>query len=191
MARRMIVILGLAAVLIAAVASAAAATTEYRPGDFSAPAASASDPDEAAGLVFVREEERLARDVYRALAEIWDAPIFERIAASEQRHMDAVLRLLEARNLADPSAGLAPGEYRDPGLQALHDDLLARGTESVSAALEVGVLIEQVDIADLERRLEQAASPDVVGVYENLLEGSERHLAAFSGDPGGRCGRRR
>ena len=32
---------------------------------------------EADGLVFMREEEKLARDVYRTLGEIWDTPILD------------------------------------------------------------------------------------------------------------------
>ena len=36
-----------------------------------------------AGLVFMREEEKLARDVYLTMSDRWGAPVFENIAASE------------------------------------------------------------------------------------------------------------
>jgi hypothetical protein len=135
--------------------------------------------EEAAGLLFMREEEKLARDLYNAFAEQWDLPIFSNIARSEQRHMDSVARLLTRYGLDDPTAGKGPGEFSDPALQALYDDLLAQGSVSVEAALAVGVLVEETDIADLDERLAMTTQPDITRVYTNLRRGSTYHLAAF------------
>ncbi|MDP2030099.1 MAG: DUF2202 domain-containing protein [Thiobacillus sp.] len=45
-------------------------------------------------LLFMREEEKLARDVYLTLYETWGLAVFSNIASSEQSHMDALLKLL-------------------------------------------------------------------------------------------------
>ncbi len=84
---------------------------------------------EADGLTFMREEEKLAHDLYVALDDMYGLPIFANIARSESMHMNAMLTLLEAYGLPDPADGMQAGEFDDPTLQALYDDLLARGQE--------------------------------------------------------------
>ena len=134
---------------------------------------------EADGLLFMLEEEKLARDVYRTLGEVWDTPIFSNIAASEQRHMDAILGLITTYGLDDSMYDETVGRFENRELQTMYDDLVDMGSESVEAALEVGAIIEEVDIADLEEYLSQTTSEDVTRVYENLLRGSRNHLRAF------------
>ena len=51
--------------------------------------------EEATGLIFMREEEKLARDVYLTLYDVWETAVFDNIASSEQTHMDAVLMLID------------------------------------------------------------------------------------------------
>ncbi len=136
---------------------------------------------EKAGLLEMREEEKLARDVYLTLGEVWDVPIFDNIAASEQRHMDAVKNLLDKYGLADPAAGKSIGEFtEESGFADLFAQLVEKGNQSLADALEVGVAIEELDIADLTHLLEQVTHTDIANVYNNLLAGSENHLAAFS-----------
>ena len=137
--------------------------------------------DEAAGLLFMREEEKLAHDVYMALYAQWQLPIFQNIAGSEQTHTDAVVQLLTRYGLDDPAAGLAAGEFTDPTLQSLYDQLVAQGSVSLEAALRVGAAIEEIDILDLEERLSQTDKADIQRVYGNLLAGSRNHLRAFVG----------
>jgi len=137
------------------------------------------EPAEASGLQFMREEEKLARDVYGALSEQYDHVTFERIAASEQRHMDAVGRLLASYGLADPIEGREAGSFQNAELQALYDELVKRGSQSLAEALAVGALIEEVDIADLSEHMAQTDRPDILQVYENLQRGSRNHLRAF------------
>lgn len=132
----------------------------------------------ADGLRWMREEEKLARDVYLALAERYDLPVFANIAASEQAHMDAVGALLERYGLDDPAAGAAVGAFTEPELQALYDTLTAKGATSLGAALEVGATIEELDIADLRARA--TAAPDVARLYAALERGSGNHLTAFT-----------
>lgn len=134
---------------------------------------------ENAGVLFMREEEKLARDVYLFLGDIYDIPVFSNIASSEQRHMDAVLGLIDKYGLDDPAAGNELGEFTDATLQALYDQLVAQGSASLDDALAVGVLIEETDIADLETHIAETSRNDIRRVYENLLRGSQNHLAAF------------
>ena len=134
---------------------------------------------EADALLYMREEEKLAHDVYVVLYDLWGLPIFDNISNSESQHMDAVLQALEARGLADPAAGNGLGEFTDPELQALYDILVAQGSQSAVAALTVGATIEDVDIADLQEALQTANADDVRWIFENLLRGSENHIRAF------------
>ncbi len=143
-------------------------------------------PAETSDLQYMREEEKLARDVYTVLAKRWsEATVFARIAESEQRHMDAVKVVLDRYGVADPAAGAKPGEFTNAGLQTLYDELVAEGSKSVAAALAVGVTIEQVDIADLEDALAVTSNADLERLYGNLLRASTNHLQAFQATAGG------
>ena len=134
---------------------------------------------EAASLAFMREEEKLARDLYRRLHAKWNVRAFDRIAESEQRHFDAIGRLLERHQQADPAAGNAEGVFKNQALQNLFNELLAKGGQSVKDALEVGVLVEKTDIADLEKALPTLTNTEVKRVYTSLLSGSMSHLDSF------------
>lgn len=135
--------------------------------------------EEALGLQFMRDEERLAHDVYAAMYKRWDLPVFDNIAASEQKHADAIATLLDRYDLTDPAEGNSPGEFTDRELQALYDQLIAQGNKSAADALKVGAAIEEIDILDLQERLADTDNADIQMVYENLLAGSENHLRAF------------
>lgn len=136
---------------------------------------------EIADLQYMREEEKMARDVYRALAAEWpQATVFARIAASEQRHMDAVKVVLDRYGIADPAAGKAAGRFTSQELQKLYDELVSKGAGSQQAAIAVGVTIEEADIADLEKALADTSNPDLERLYGNLLRGSKNHLQAFT-----------
>lgn len=131
-------------------------------------------------LIYIREEEKLARDVYNALYEEWGVAQFSNIAASESRHMASAKRLLDRYGLADPAAEDTPGVFVNDDLQAAYDELVARGTVSVEDAFQVGVMIEQLDITDLQELIDATDGADITRVMENLLRGSQHHLAAFT-----------
>ncbi len=132
------------------------------------------------GLLFMREEEKLARDVYLTLYDQWNMPIFQNIARSESTHMDAILTLLDRYSLEDPAADKGIGEFTNPDLQALYDQLVTQGIQSLSNALKVGVAIEEIDILDLEEHIAQTDKDDIVLVYESLAKGSRNHLRSFT-----------
>jgi len=137
------------------------------------------DEQEIADLLWMREEEKLARDVYLALADTWNLQVFTNISRSEQQHMDTMLSLINTYGLEDPVGDNPQGVFTNPDLQALHDQLLAQGKTSQIEALRVGATIEEVDIVDLERAIADTDNPDVVQAYYNLMCGSENHLRAF------------
>lgn len=133
---------------------------------------------DAAGLLFMREEEKLAQDVYQVLATKWSLPIFSNIAQSEQTHTNAIKLLLDRYELNDPANEKAVGQFSNATLQKLYDDLIAQGSQSLAEALRVGATIEDLDITDLDKR--QSSLPDIQLVYDNLTKGSRNHLRAFT-----------
>ncbi|MDV3239819.1 MAG: DUF2202 domain-containing protein [Gammaproteobacteria bacterium] len=137
------------------------------------------DATEAQGLTYMREEEKLARDVYRYFYPMWEAGLFENISESEQSHFEAIGELLATYRLDDPAAQDLPGVFVNPDLQALYDLLIATGSGSELAALQVGALIEETDMVDIVEALAATDQPDITVVYENLLRGSRNHLRAF------------
>lgn len=135
--------------------------------------------EEAERLTFMREEEKLARDVYHFLYTKWNLRIFDNISRSEQTHFDQIGILLARYNLPDPAAGRAPGEFTNPRFASLYAELTLKGSLSVADALEVGVLIEKTDIDDLETSLTVTRRLDMRRVFRNLLNASDNHLDAF------------
>lgn len=136
------------------------------------------------GLLYMREEEKLARDSYLTLYDKWRLPIFSKIANSEVMHMSRVKDLLDRYGLPDPAAGKAIGEFTNPILQQLYDDLMLQGSQSSAEALKVGVTIEEVDIADLENYIAATNKTDIIQVYTNLRNASYNHLRAFTSQLG-------
>ncbi len=134
--------------------------------------------DEINDLLHMREEEKVARDVYLKFNELYDKPIFANIAQSEDKHMAAVLNLIEGYGLTDPVADKGVGEF-NPDFKELYDNLVAEGSENITAAYEVGVRIEELDIADLEECKETTEVTSILKVYNNLQAASENHLNAF------------
>jgi len=131
-------------------------------------------------LIFMREEEKLAQDVYLAMYDLWGQAIFQNIAGSEETHTNAVKQLLDTYNLPDPADTSPPGVFENSQLQNLYDELIALGFQSLGDALKVGAAIEEIDILDLEENLKIVETDAIRRVYENLLKGSENHLRAFT-----------
>jgi len=134
---------------------------------------------EADGLAFMREEEKLARDVYLTLYDVWGLRPFSNISASEQTHTDQVKALLEMYGLPDPVVDDTIGVFVNADLQALYNDLIEKGNTSLVDAIEVGIAIEEIDILDLIEYMDNTEEANLDWVYANLEAGSENHLRAF------------
>jgi len=132
------------------------------------------------GLIYMRLEEKLARDVYLTLGKTYKQKMFVNIPESEQRHMDTVKTLLDKYEIVDPVAYNEIGSFTNLDFKKLFDNLVAKGQLSFKDAMLVGKEIEELDIKDLIERIEKTDNPDIKSVYENLKRGSQNHLKAFS-----------
>ena len=134
--------------------------------------------EEAEQLSYLREEEKVARDVYLSMNELWNLNVFANISNAEQKHMDSTLNVLNRYGLVDPAVDQT-GVFTNPELQALFDTLLAQASESEIKALQTGALIEEVDMQDINEMIASTDKTDLITMYEKLHCGSRNHLRAF------------
>ncbi|MEA3405997.1 MAG: DUF2202 domain-containing protein [Pseudomonadota bacterium] len=134
---------------------------------------------ESTSLKFMREEEKLARDVYLTLYSRWGVPIFQNIANSEQTHTTKVQALLEKYGIEDPVKTEEIGIFTDPHFTELFNHLVGFGSQDYESALMVGMEIEELDIADIQEQLTMIRKRDITNTYGNLLKGSRNHLRSF------------
>ncbi len=134
--------------------------------------------EEQENLLFMREEEKLARDVYLTLGEYFETNVFNNIASAEQKHMDSVKGLLDKYMLTDPVSDDTRGAFINQEFAEFYYS--KTGDEiTIKEAILTGILIEETDILDLQKAIELTDKPDIQNVYENLLRGSRNHLRAF------------
>lgn len=136
-------------------------------------------PVEEDALLFMMEEERLARDVYERLFVVWGLNQFQNIAISEQSHMDAVESLLKQYNLSYTI--LDAGTFQNVDLQDAYDGLIAQGEADKIGAFTSGATIEDLDIYDLEKWMTKIENKAILNVLSKLQCGSRNHLRAFTG----------
>ncbi len=129
-------------------------------------------------LLRMREEEKLARDVYTQLAKTSKLPLFRNISRAESQHMQAIERLV--RGGGGGALNDVPGAFTFPEYQRLYDSLIASGTRSPLDALKVGAKIEEMDIADLRILMNQTTDSQIQQVLGRLMQGSQNHLRAFA-----------
>ncbi len=135
--------------------------------------------DETEDLVFMREEEKLARDVYLTLYEQWENPVFSNISRAEQQHMDTMGALVANYGLDDQVTDDSTGVFTNDMLAEMYTTLTLQGQQSLLDALYAGALIEEIDIQDLKNAIAASSHPDLIQAYENLQRGSRNHLRAF------------
>jgi hypothetical protein len=136
---------------------------------------------EIATLNYVREEEYLAHDVYVAMYELYNVPVFNNISNSEFIHSTAMLAILEKYGLPDLAANHEQGVFVNEEIQALYDALVEQGSASFQDALIVGATIEDVDIWDLMNHLENDVdNQDLTYALTQLYRGSRNHMRAYN-----------
>jgi len=171
------------AVALAVLATPVASMGGYRGGaaqtETDSSASSVLSAVEVENLAYMREEEKLARDVYLTMFDAWGVVVFENIAASEQQHTDSVEDMIEKYRLTDPVVDDRIGVFVNQDLASLYAELTTRGAMSSLEALHVGALIEEVDMVDLQHAIEETDNSDIRLLYENLLTGSRNHLRSF------------
>jgi hypothetical protein len=135
--------------------------------------------DEKKTLLYMLEEEKLARDVYLTLAKEYDLKVFSNIAKSEQTHIDTLKLLVDKYGLDNPIASDEIGQFNDSNLAKLYVDLTTQGSTSNIEALKVGATIEDLDIKDLNEGIKGTDNTDIQQAYQSLLSGSYNHMRAF------------
>jgi hypothetical protein len=135
--------------------------------------------EEITNLEFLREEEKLARDVYSFSFEKYGEIIFNNISQSEQQHMDQVLKLLNTYQISDP-ASTEIGVFNNAELQNLYDNLTAKSALSLADALIVGATIEDLDIKDIADYELITNKLDILSVLGGLKCGSRNHLRNYA-----------
>lgn len=135
---------------------------------------------EKANILYLFEEEKLARDIYVKMYSFYGAYVFDNISESEQRHMNSVAKLISKYEIDDTVVNIGPGIFSNEVIQDEYDRLLEKGLLNLTSALEVGVEIELMDIGDIERMQTQTEKADIKRVLSNLLDGSYNHLDAFN-----------
>lgn len=136
------------------------------------------DDQEVTDMVFMIEEEKMARDVYGKLFEMYSQKVFSNIYNSENTHMNSIAALLDRYSIVNPTIGKSAGEFVNSDIIELYGILLGQSA-SLTDALKVGALIEETDIQDLDNSLAKTDNADIQLVYNNLRKGSENHLRAF------------
>lgn len=136
-------------------------------------------PDEIKLVLAMREEEKLARDVYSYFAEKWSHPVFRRISAAENTHLNAANSLLAY--YASPDTVITEaGVFKDKDIQELYNGLVSKGTASIDEAFKTGALIEEMDIKALQDALKEVSNENIRMVFENLTRGSRNHLRSYN-----------
>jgi rhodanese-related sulfurtransferase len=134
---------------------------------------------EISNLYYLRDEEKMAYDVYQVLGDKWSIQAFQNISNSEERHQSKVVGLMEKYTLEDKSKNLVVGKFSDQEIRKIYETLVAEGSKSLLSAFYVGATIEILDISDLDRMLTQTQKSDLIQVFQKLKMGSENHLSAF------------
>jgi len=137
------------------------------------------DSAESAALVYLREEEKLALDIFVRLQARWGSRVFGNISEVEDRHFRMIKLLLDRYQLQDPSSNNPAGTFNNAGIQELYSSFSAEGEKSLRDALKVSAAIEDLDIHDLANAAQSTDNSDLKLVYGHLRTASENHMRAF------------
>jgi len=139
--------------------------------------------EEIDDLQFLKEEEKLARDVYLFSYDLYNEQIFKNISNSEQSHINSAGVILEKYDIEDLSLE-ERGEFTNDILQELYNDLTDLASTSLENALIAGATIEDLDINDLNNFIINTDHEDIRDMYEKLNCGSRNHLRGFTNNLG-------
>lgn len=161
---------------------------------------SALNEDQKYALAYMWHEEKLAYDIYLELnsahGNVDDTQVLESIATmSETKHIASVEGLVEAYDInitnVDNNYTIAyseaelrtmpVGSFAIDAVQNLYDALYAKGENSIEDALEVGCMVEVVDIDDLNHYIDVADDNQaLVDSFVFLRQGSYKHYWKFN-----------
>lgn len=130
-----------------------------------------------AALLFMLEEEKLARDTYIYLNNLWSINQFANIKNSEQTHMNAIANLLTKNEIA--YTVLPEGKFENEDLQKLYNQFVIDGKVDKINAFKIGATIEDLDIVDLQKLMDATQNTDITSIFKSLQCGSRNHLRSF------------
>lgn len=132
-------------------------------------------------ILHMREEEKMARDIYLTLNEKWNQQVFSNISGSETYHMSQIKVLIDKFKLEDPVAKNDDkrGAFANKDLKKMYDEFTTSGKTSLEAAFRAGAKVEEADIKDLKDAIANTVNADIKSTYKYLLQASENHLRAF------------
>ena len=136
-------------------------------------------PTEEKNLLYMREEEKLAHDIYSQMYDKWNLRPFLNITGAEERHMNAIRSMINKYALNDPVKDMKAGVFTNMEINKLYTVLIEQGNKSELDALKAGAEIEEIDIKDLMEALKDTDNKDIGFVYNNLKNASGNHLRAF------------
>ncbi len=128
-------------------------------------------------LLFMLEEEKLARDTYMYLDDLWSTNQFSNIKNSEQIHMNAIEDLLIQNDIEYIILPL--GEFENQALQDFYNQFVIDGAVNQANALQIGATIEDLDIVDLQDYTNATTNTSLITVFNSLQCGSRNHLRSF------------
>jgi len=144
--------------------------------DFPKQDVSASEEKE---LLYMREEEKMAHDIYTQMYDKWGSRPFYNISGAEERHMAAIKSMIDKYDLTAPVKDVKVGAFTNTEIKKLYARMMEQGNKSEIDALKAGAEIEEVDIKDLIQAIKDTDNNDIKFVYNNLLNASGNHLRAF------------
>lgn len=160
-----------------AVLAFTACTKDDNTSNFDKTNPNTSELESSSSLLFMLEEEKLARDTYRYLDSLYNVRVFNNIAASEQKHMDMIMTILDDRGISYNL--LAQGQFADTALQTHYQAFVQKGLLGIADAYHIGATIEDLDIYDLQHFIAESQDSVMIDTYEKLICGSGNHLRAF------------
>jgi len=131
-------------------------------------------------LMYLHDQEKLARDINRTFYYTWGKPIFASIAESEQRHMNVLRAILDYYYLS------ALVETDEVGVFGAHHhteaftDLVNQGEVSLTEAYRAVGYLEEWDIREIRGSIEFTQDQALIDTFSNLLAGARNHLRVFA-----------
>ena len=135
---------------------------------------------DAASILLLREEEKLARDVYLTLSEKWNVPVFKNIAQAEARHMSVMKMLVDRYGLEDPVKDDTVGTFTSPEFRQVVSGTCGFRFRLAGRRIQGRREDRGTGYQGFAGFTGNVQSTDVRRVYQNLLRASENHLRAFS-----------
>jgi len=152
---------------IALIISACTTTNDYEIGVLS--------KEEKTDIQKLREEEKLARDIYIKAYNTYEYFAFVNLYKGEQIHMDNLLNL-EMQYMVEDIILPDTGKYVDESIQNFYNNHLSQITTSATDAFKVGMTTEEMIIYDIQNFENNTEEADILKVYSKIKCWSRNHL---------------